>query len=179
MSPARPAAISSGSPPANREPACSLSSRSNSPAASRRLCATRKPAAPSLTRVAAANAHDWPGPAGLQPIAPDQPAQATPPVSWDAPAVTLPETPYYAGARQSPPPPVTGALPVNLPVYLDQIERDFIVRAYEQAKGVKTRTADLLSLKTSALYYKLEKYGLLKPGEKSPPSENEPSSSTP
>jgi two-component system response regulator HydG len=65
--------------------------------------------------------------------------------------------------------PATGSLPVNLPVYLEQIERDFIVRAFEQAKGVKTRTADLLALKTSALYYKLEKYGLLKPGEKSPP----------
>ncbi|HEY3445290.1 MAG TPA: sigma-54 dependent transcriptional regulator [Myxococcales bacterium] len=70
-------------------------------------------------------------------------------------------------------PPATGALPVNLPVYLEQIERDFIVRAYEQAKGVKTRTAELLSVKTSALYYKLEKYGLLKPGEKSPPPEPE------
>jgi two-component system, NtrC family, response regulator HydG len=62
--------------------------------------------------------------------------------------------------------PAQGSLPVNLPVYLEQIERDFIVRAYEQAKGVKTRTADLLSLKTSALYYKLEKYGLVKAGEK-------------
>ena len=61
--------------------------------------------------------------------------------------------------------PAAGALPVNLPVYLEQIERDFIVRAYEQAKGVKPRTADLLSLKTSALYYKLEKYGLVKAGE--------------
>jgi two-component system, NtrC family, response regulator HydG len=67
--------------------------------------------------------------------------------------------------------PTQGSLPVNLPVYLEQIERDFIVRAFEQAKGVKTRTADLLSLKTSALYYKLEKYGLVKPGEKPNPPE--------
>ncbi len=72
--------------------------------------------------------------------------------------------------------PSTGSLPVNLPVYLEQIERDYIVRAYEQAKGVKTRTAELLSLKTSALYYKLEKYGLIKPGEKAPPAESEPAS---
>jgi len=71
-------------------------------------------------------------------------------------------------------PPASGSLPVNLPVYLEQIERDYIVRAYEQAKGVKTRTAELLSVKTSALYYKLEKYGLLKPGEKTPPAESEP-----
>ncbi|MBI5544911.1 MAG: sigma-54-dependent Fis family transcriptional regulator [Deltaproteobacteria bacterium] len=78
------------------------------------------------------------------------------------------DLPHFVGKA----PPAIGSLPVNLPVYLEQIERDFIVRAYEQAKGVKTRTAELLSVKTSALYYKLEKYGLLKPGEKPPVPEN-------
>jgi two-component system response regulator HydG len=32
--------------------------------------------------------------------------------------------------------------------------------ALEQAGGVKTKTAELLGIKTSALYYKLEKYGI-------------------
>ena len=39
-----------------------------------------------------------------------------------------------------------------------------IVQAFERAGGVKTETARLLGIKTSALYYKLEKYGLVKPG---------------
>ena len=85
-------------------------------------------------------------------------------VFCEAEKIDVKDLPLFA-ARAAP----TGVtLPINLPVYLDQIEREFIVRAYEQAKGVKTRTAELLAIKTSALYYKLEKYGLLKPGEKSP-----------
>lgn len=43
---------------------------------------------------------------------------------------------------------------------LDDIERKLIVRAFEHAKGVKTETARILGIKTSALYYKLEKYGI-------------------
>jgi two-component system response regulator HydG len=56
---------------------------------------------------------------------------------------------------------------VPLPELLDDLERQLIVRAYEKARGVKTETARLLGIKTSGLYYKLEKYGLIKPGEKS------------
>ncbi len=48
----------------------------------------------------------------------------------------------------------------SLPELLKQIERDLIVKAYEQAGGVKTETARLLGIKTSALYYKLKAYGL-------------------
>lgn len=43
---------------------------------------------------------------------------------------------------------------------LDRLERDLIVQALEQAEGVKTRAAEILGVKTSALYYKLDKYGL-------------------
>ncbi|MCC6333639.1 MAG: sigma-54-dependent Fis family transcriptional regulator [Myxococcales bacterium] len=68
-----------------------------------------------------------------------------------------------------------GALPVPhgdrpLPDILEDLERQLIERAYEKAKGVKTETARLLGIKTSALYYKLEKYGFIQKGE-SPPSE--------
>ncbi len=57
------------------------------------------------------------------------------------------------------------ALPVPsgemaLPDLLDDLERQLILKAYTQAKGVKTETARLLGIKTSALYYKLEKYGI-------------------
>ena len=43
---------------------------------------------------------------------------------------------------------------------LDQIERQLVVRAMAQADQVKTRAAEILQIKPSALYYKLEKYGL-------------------
>ncbi len=43
---------------------------------------------------------------------------------------------------------------------LEDVERRLILRAYKQAGGVKTETARLLGIKTSALYYKLEKYGI-------------------
>ncbi|MBA2566029.1 MAG: sigma-54-dependent Fis family transcriptional regulator [Gemmatimonadetes bacterium] len=44
---------------------------------------------------------------------------------------------------------------------LAQTERRLIQEALDKAGGVKTRTAEILGIKTSALYYKLEKYGLL------------------
>jgi len=49
---------------------------------------------------------------------------------------------------------------LSLNARLDSLERDLIVQALEQAEGVKTRAAELLGVKTSALYYKLDKYGL-------------------
>jgi two-component system, NtrC family, response regulator HydG len=48
-----------------------------------------------------------------------------------------------------------------LPEILDELERALILRAYEKAGGVKTETARLLGVKPSALYYKLEKYGII------------------
>jgi two-component system response regulator HydG len=44
---------------------------------------------------------------------------------------------------------------------LADTEKRLIQEALERTGGVKTRTAELLGIKTSALYYKLEKYGLL------------------
>ncbi len=44
--------------------------------------------------------------------------------------------------------------------HLDEVERDLIARAMEEAQHVKTKAASLLGIKTSALYYKLDKYGL-------------------
>jgi two-component system response regulator HydG len=48
----------------------------------------------------------------------------------------------------------------SLPELLDAIERQLILRAYDKAGGVKTEAARLLGIKTPALYYKLEKYGI-------------------
>lgn len=46
------------------------------------------------------------------------------------------------------------------PKILDDLERQLILKAYTKAGRVKTETARLLGIKTSALYYKLEKYGI-------------------
>ena len=43
---------------------------------------------------------------------------------------------------------------------LDALESDLITRAMDEANQVKTQAAELLGIKTSALYYKLEKYGI-------------------
>lgn len=58
-----------------------------------------------------------------------------------------------------------GALPLPsgehpLPQILESLEKQLIEKALEDAQGVKAETARLLGIKTSALYYKLEKYGL-------------------
>lgn len=58
-----------------------------------------------------------------------------------------------------------GALPVlngdrPLPEILEGLEERLIRRAFEEAQGVKTECARLLGIKTSALYYKLEKYDI-------------------
>jgi two-component system, NtrC family, response regulator HydG len=67
--------------------------------------------------------------------------------------------------------PLAPALPVpqgdrSLTEILEDLERQLILGAYERARGVKAETARLLRIKPSALYYKLEKYGIVKPGEK-------------
>jgi len=51
-----------------------------------------------------------------------------------------------------------GSIPLN--ERLDEMEREFIARAMDEANHVKTKAASLLGIKTSALYYKLDKYGL-------------------
>jgi two-component system response regulator HydG len=48
----------------------------------------------------------------------------------------------------------------TLPEILEELERQLIVRAFRKARGIKTETARSLGIKTSALYYKLEKYGV-------------------
>ncbi len=63
---------------------------------------------------------------------------------------------------------------MSLPALLEDLERQLIQRAYDKSGGVKTETARLLGIKTSALYYKLEKYGIgtiESRGDKAPPPE--------
>ena len=50
---------------------------------------------------------------------------------------------------------------VPLEEALDRLERTLLERAMAQAEGVKAEAARRLAIKPSALYYKLEKHGLL------------------
>ena len=77
--------------------------------------------------------------------------------------VALPEAVRAAGSK---PALAAGELDLGspdraLPDVLDDLERQLILKAYTKAQGVKTETARLLGVKTSALYYKLEKYGIV------------------
>jgi two-component system, NtrC family, response regulator HydG len=70
------------------------------------------------------------------------------------------------GLRRATAPP---ALPVPtgdrpLPDVLDELERQLVLSAFEKARGVKAEAARLLGIKPSALYYKLEKYGIARGG---------------
>jgi two-component system, NtrC family, response regulator HydG len=70
-----------------------------------------------------------------------------------------------ASLREAP-----AALPIPtgdrpLPEILDDLERRLVADAFARAHGVKAEAARLLGVKPSALYYKLEKYGLGTPGD--------------
>ena len=78
----------------------------------------------------------------------------------------LPSFLHDEGGRR----PVASSIPIPrgdrpLPEILEDVERQLIENAYEKAGRVKTETARLLGIKTSALYYKLEKYGFIRKGE--------------
>ena len=49
---------------------------------------------------------------------------------------------------------------MSLPEILEDLERQLITRAFKEAGGVKAETARRLGVKPSALYYKLDKYGI-------------------
>ena len=53
---------------------------------------------------------------------------------------------------------------LDLELRLAALERDLLEQALEVSKGVKAKAARLLGIKEGALYYKLEKYGLMEKG---------------
>lgn len=59
-----------------------------------------------------------------------------------------------------PPSPLVLRTDAPLPSQLEAYERAMILQAYEATGRVKTETARVLGIKTSALYYKLDKYGI-------------------
>jgi len=76
--------------------------------------------------------------------------------------------PTVAASPASPPPlppplPPTGALPSNLPEYLNQIERDIILRALAQTQFNRTQAAQLLGISFRQLRYQMQKLNIQEP----------------
>ena len=69
---------------------------------------------------------------------------------------------FHEGTRGPDAAPEPGDTEGHFPLndQLETLEKELITRAMEEAEGVKTQAAELLGIKTSALYYKLEKYGV-------------------
>lgn len=83
-------------------------------------------------------------------------------VLCDSDRITLNELPFYQEDNGDAPDqrltlPVSGSLDDRL----SDLEKQMLAEAMQEAKGVKTRAARSLGIKTSTLYYKLEKYGLI------------------
>ncbi len=79
----------------------------------------------------------------------------------DSEIISSADLPPMIGGESSPSGLDLGAVEArSLPEVLEDLERDLICAAFEKADGVKTETARLLGIKASALYYKLEKYGI-------------------
>ncbi len=74
------------------------------------------------------------------------------------PALRAADLPALGQSELRPALPAGG--PIDLNAYLEETERSLIQRCYQQTGGNKSQTARLLGLKTSVLYYKLEKYGI-------------------
>jgi DNA-binding NtrC family response regulator len=51
---------------------------------------------------------------------------------------------------------------MHLEKALESFEKNMLIHALNQAEGVKNRAARILGIKTSTLYYKMDKYGLMK-----------------
>jgi len=62
-----------------------------------------------------------------------------------------------------PPLPPTDALPSNLPEYLNQIERDIILRALAQTQFNRTQAAQLLGISFRQLRYQMQKLNIQEP----------------
>ncbi len=82
-------------------------------------------------------------------------------VLCDSDRITANELPFVHEASAS-----SSEMPIqifngNLDDRLADVEKQLLLKAMQEAHGVKTRAARSLGIKTSTLYYKLEKYGLI------------------
>ncbi|HEX7623864.1 MAG TPA: helix-turn-helix domain-containing protein, partial [Anaeromyxobacteraceae bacterium] len=122
----------------------------------------RRPAGFDEGAMAALQRHPWPGNVReLENVV----QQAM--VFCEGERVQVEDLPAALRAAPAALPVPTGDRP--LPDILEDLERQLVAGAYQRARGVKAEAARLLGLKPSALYYKLDKYGIGPPGEGGPP----------
>jgi two-component system response regulator PilR (NtrC family) len=98
----------------------------------------------------------------------EAPAQPAPPAPLAVPAT--PATPAPAAAVSPLPAPDdglpalgAGELPSNLPDYLNQVERDIILRALQQTQFNRTQAATLLGISVRQLRYQMQKLDIHAP----------------
>jgi DNA-binding NtrC family response regulator len=82
-------------------------------------------------------------------------------VLCDSDRITANELPFVHEASVASPEVPIQIFNGNLDDRLADIEKQLLLKAMQEAHGVKTRAARSLGIKTSTLYYKLEKYGLI------------------
>ena len=83
-----------------------------------------------------------------------------------APMVDVPAPAAPAASPVSAPAPVgPDALPNNLPEYLEQVERDIILRALAQTQFNRTQAAQLLGISFRQLRYQMQKLDIHAPGD--------------
>jgi two-component system response regulator PilR (NtrC family) len=80
-----------------------------------------------------------------------------------APAVAPTAAPSAPSAAGQPPLPHLDALPSSLPDYLNQIERDIILRALAQTQFNRTQAAQLLGISFRQLRYQMQKLNIQEP----------------
>lgn len=95
-------------------------------------------------------------------------AEAPGPGPMPSPAPALPNVAAQADAEAPPPPPTPvppqpDALPASLPDYLNQIERDIILRALAQTQFNRTQAAQLLGISFRQLRYQMQKLNIQEP----------------
>ncbi|MFY0760637.1 sigma 54-interacting transcriptional regulator [Metabacillus dongyingensis] len=76
------------------------------------------------------------------------------------PAYLFPSGKYSASNTQNHHPPLKDE--IDLPVVLEEIERDMIINMFEKCNGNISKTAEALNIKRQGLQYKLNKYGIEK-----------------
>jgi two-component system response regulator PilR (NtrC family) len=91
---------------------------------------------------------------------PMPPAPTLPPA---APAPADEPAAPSAAPQPQPQPLAAGELPSNLPDYLNQVERDIIVRALQQTQFNRTQAASLLGISLRQLRYQMQKLDIQAP----------------
>ncbi len=76
------------------------------------------------------------------------------------PAYLFPSGNYVAANAQSQPSPLKNR--IDLPVVLEEMEREMIINMFEKYNGNISKTAEALNIKRQGLQYKLNKYGIEK-----------------